>query len=318
MSEPRQPGWRANLALAVAAVVATFVLAEIGLQAAALVVRATTHRSSSAWSGSGQLKLLTLGDSNTYGLGVEEQEAYPQVLQATWNASAERPRLEVINLGFPGTSSSQLVNRLPKLLAMLRPDIVTIMVGINDFWTAPEPIGEAMGWRERADFFAWRYSRLYRLLLMVRRSWQVQTIDIPRTPSRGADPLVVQVGEERVQWHFTRMIRKGETLPPRTPLGDNLATLAGQAAAANVELVLLTYPADFPVSGIYANANRQMRDAAAASGIRLIDLGPRIGGICTREACDSMLPDYHPNPLGHRRAAALIAEELLAPRSARR
>src|SRR2546422_967854 len=80
--------------------------------------------------------------------------------------------IEVMNLGFPGTNSSHIRNALPKLLSMFHPDVVTVMVGGNDWWTAPEPMADAPGTRARLDTFLWRVSRLYRLLYMLRRSSQ--------------------------------------------------------------------------------------------------------------------------------------------------
>ena len=45
----------------------------------------------------------------------------------------------MINLGFPGNNSSKILRALPRILQELRPDVVTVMVGTNDWWTEPEP-----------------------------------------------------------------------------------------------------------------------------------------------------------------------------------
>jgi lysophospholipase L1-like esterase len=306
---------RGKLGLIVLGAIAGLLFVEISLQAAAVVVRFTTQRSASGWQGTDALKLLALGDSNTYGLWVNEGEAYPRVLETLWNATPERPHLEVLNLGFPGTNSSQLRNRLPKLLALLRPDIVTVMVGVNDFWTAAEPVGDDTTWRERLDFLAWRYSRLYRLLSMLRRAFTVQIIDVPRSPDRAEEPLVVQVGDERVA--LRPDLKKELPATGRTSLHDNLVALAHEATLAGAELVLLTYPADAPLSPRYASANTQIRRAAADAGVRLIDLGPAISGSCSPASCDTLLWDHHPSVLGHQRAASLIMEALSRPQTAR-
>jgi lysophospholipase L1-like esterase len=307
----RSPGpasWRSRAALVIGGVVFTLVLMEVGLQAAAFVVRQTSARSAATWRGAAGIRLLALGDSNTYAWGIEESQAYPEVLEREWNSDPTRPRLEVINLGFPGTNSSQLRNRLPQLLTMLRPDFVTVMVGVNDFWTVPEPVGDDTDWRQRLDSALWRHSRLYRLVWMLRRSLQAKVIDIPRTASRSEDPIVVQVGEERVAWHL-QMRPSGQQLPG-APLQENLAAMAGQAHAAGAELVLLTYPADIRAASIYRTSNQRIRRAAADLGVPLIDLGPSISGHCTAVPCDTLRSDRHPTVLGHQRAGALVAEAL--------
>ena len=58
-------------------------------------------------------------------------------LEALWNESVEQPKLEVINLGFPGTNSSRVVRDFDRLLTVFAPDLLILMVGVNDFWTLP-------------------------------------------------------------------------------------------------------------------------------------------------------------------------------------
>jgi lysophospholipase L1-like esterase len=53
------------------------------------------------------LRVLCLGDSNTYGVWLERSQACPQQLEAVWNQRVASPRLEVLNLGVPGTNSSR-------------------------------------------------------------------------------------------------------------------------------------------------------------------------------------------------------------------
>src|SRR5262245_60615822 len=125
---------------------------------------------------SGNRRVVCLGDSNTYGIWVGKPAAYPQVLERLWNAAPGGQRLEVANLGYPGNNSSLLLSRFGEILHRYRPDAVTIMVGVNDFWTLPEPAPDSAdacalraarplgsGYRERL----WRYSRVYRLLYMI-------------------------------------------------------------------------------------------------------------------------------------------------------
>jgi lysophospholipase L1-like esterase len=282
-------------------------LIELGLRAAAMVVGRSAQRAAAQWRGTAELKLLALGDSNTYGLGVNEREAYPRVLETLWNADPKLPRIEVINLGYPGTNSSMLRNRFAKLLSMLRPDIVTVMIGANDFWTPAEPVNDETDWRENLDFLAWRSSRLYRLLSMLRRAFQDVQLDIPRSVERGGQPLVVQLGPERVELLLNPS--NPSDVEGRPSLGDNLVALARDAAQADVELILLTYPADAKHTAVYTRTNTQIRAAAATAGIRLIDL-TAISRFCTKRECDELMWDYHPTALGHQLAADLIVGTL--------
>jgi acyl-CoA hydrolase len=70
--------------------------------------------------------VLALGDSITFGTGVDATAAYPAQLAALtgWN---------VINGGVPGDTAAQALERLPALLSEHRPALVIISVGGNDF-----------------------------------------------------------------------------------------------------------------------------------------------------------------------------------------
>lgn len=73
------------------------------------------------------LRYVALGDSYTIGTSVREQERFPNQLVA------RLPQLELVaNLGVNGFTSSDLIAvELPKLPA-LRPDVVTVLIGVND------------------------------------------------------------------------------------------------------------------------------------------------------------------------------------------
>jgi len=73
------------------------------------------------------LRYVALGDSYTIGTSVTERERWPNQLVA------RQPRLELVaNLGVNGFTSRDLIEvELPKLPA-LKPDIVTVLIGVND------------------------------------------------------------------------------------------------------------------------------------------------------------------------------------------
>lgn len=74
-----------------------------------------------------RLRFVALGDSYTIGTSVAEAERWPNQL------AARLPRLELIaNLGVNGFTSRDLIEvELPRLAA-LRPDVVSVLIGVND------------------------------------------------------------------------------------------------------------------------------------------------------------------------------------------
>ena len=73
----------------------------------------------------GEVRVLCVGDSTTYGSGLDEGDAYPARLQRRLNAWApEGVRFEVYNGGTPGFGPQQCKRELQSRYLALNPDIV--------------------------------------------------------------------------------------------------------------------------------------------------------------------------------------------------
>src|SRR5262245_40687343 len=101
-------------------------LLSIWLQPQAVIKRFSDERST--------IRCLTLGDSNTYGLYLPRDEAWPAQFEKLWN-QANSPRLSILNLAYPGTNTVRLSKEIDSILDATTPDMVLIMAGSNDFWT---------------------------------------------------------------------------------------------------------------------------------------------------------------------------------------
>ena len=79
-------------------------------------------------------RILTLGDSFTFGFGVEALEAYPKQLESLLNARTGSPVFEVINGGASGYATNQELVFLHEEGLAFEPDLVLIgFFGYNDF-----------------------------------------------------------------------------------------------------------------------------------------------------------------------------------------
>lgn len=82
----------------------------------------------------GEIRVLCVGDSTTYGFGLKEEQTYPAHLQQYLNRWAPAGvRFEVYNGGVPGYTPQQVKRLLQSRLIGIKPDIVI--------------------WREEPDFF---------------------------------------------------------------------------------------------------------------------------------------------------------------------
>lgn len=89
--------------------------------------------------GGGQrLAVLCLGDSSTWGDGVQAREAYPGLLERALqkDVRAAGKRVEVLNAGVPGYSAWQILRQQRQLMARFRFDVVTIAALNSDMMPA--------------------------------------------------------------------------------------------------------------------------------------------------------------------------------------
>lgn len=148
-------------------VIAVPLLLEVVLQVGAAVVW-LTHRESQV--DAQQAAVLCIGDSFTYGVGTSSPDgAYPTQLDRLLQTA--RPGLRAAKHAWPGWNSREVLESLAGALASVRPKLVYVMVGRNDFWAKPEQLAggaeeQATGSSRREAFsFELRTLRFARWLL---------------------------------------------------------------------------------------------------------------------------------------------------------
>jgi len=80
--------------------------------------------------------IVAVGDSLTEGLGVDEELAYPAVLEE--KLGKQGYSYQVINAGLSGETSSGTLSRINWVLT-LKPDIVILVIGANDGFRGIDP-----------------------------------------------------------------------------------------------------------------------------------------------------------------------------------
>lgn len=174
---------------------------EVLLQIGAVVVKENTWRAKTQWL-TGDMRVLALGDSNTYGLYLPAQDSYPAQLETQWNTQHPDLPIEMINLGYPGTNSFRLLANLPEILDTFKPDLVLLMIGFNDFWTPAEtPTStEELSWIEKIQY----RSRIYKLAYMLfqnfyfEKSVPDQAIDMGARMLGGFSAITLSDAEQKL------------------------------------------------------------------------------------------------------------------------
>ena len=281
-------------------------LLELLLQAGAWAVKGQARLVPAQWL-TGNTRVLALGDSNTYGLYLEEQAAWPAQLEQQWNAANPGRPVEVLNLGYPGTNSFRVRDSLPGLLDKLSPDIVLIMVGFNDFWTPSEPAYS--GRSESVVEWIKNHSRLFRLYLIASRS-RITQKDMTFGSKRDGSPVDVN----NIEQHLVRMggdvfylgTLQGEPSRNRNALSENLVAMISVIRARDAKVYLLTYPSNW---GFYPGANKWLTEVAVAQHVPLIDITPLFVARCNEgpASCpDLLFHDGHATAQGN----ALVATHI--------
>ena len=80
----------------------------------------------------GTIRIATLGDSLTYGLGANDDQTYPVRLQETLQEQSPGARIEVLNAGIPGAGTGEQALYYDLWVKRFQPKIVVLGVYAND------------------------------------------------------------------------------------------------------------------------------------------------------------------------------------------
>ncbi len=143
---------------------------EIGLRIAGNLYN--LYYSTDTGSRPGNLKedkfnILCLGDSFTAGAGASAENSYPRQLERLLRENIDG-KINVINAGRLGNTSTLLLNNFGKDIALYRPQVAIVMVGCNNFWNFEDSsyfklYKEKIGYFGKADEILNRL-RIYKLI----------------------------------------------------------------------------------------------------------------------------------------------------------
>jgi lysophospholipase L1-like esterase len=338
--------WLANLALVVVAAAVPCVIAEVGLRIVAPPAdSAELFRklpSQAEWSGRpharglhtgvpvafnglglrdaertpqpapGTVRVLALGDSVTFGLGVAQEHTYPHQTEILLR-KASGARVEVLNMGMPGYNTVHQLAQLRDLGLALQPKAVVVGFLYNDIEpsSAQRKEGLEKQGAEKHDVSLARRvkSGVNAAALWLKKNSLFVAWVTPRV-GLALRPLGVrglgQVGEIKDQYV--------DANPQWRRMREALLEMKRLTAERGIELVVMIIPA-FTRFDDAAYPIKEYHQAVAAfcreSGIKTLDLLPAFWGLDGTRFWISAT-DGHPNADGQRRIAEALAG-FLAP-----
>ena len=240
-------------------------------------------------------RIITLGNSCTFGWGVADGATYAEKLGEVLGEN-----YEVINGGIPGYSTFQGRRFFEQELIRLEPDVITIMFGWNDQWASSGQIPDRD--QEFPPKFVLgiqnAFSRLHSYRLLKKIVLSVVEKDPDSLFDRRAP--VYRVGIDEYY--------------------DNIRAICALARERGIQPILLTQPdpalhrvADTPWESavrFHERYNLKMRQLAADDGLLLVDIAERFDTY--GDLFDDPRRDFiHFNAAGHELIGRLIALEIL-------
>lgn len=242
----------------------------------------------------GAIRILSLGESTTYGWGVEALSTYSAVLERELCAAGTT--VQVLNAGVPGYSLWQGVQFLLRRSEAFAPDVVLLYFGHNDFLrvsylgerAAPGTAHAGLSDRElfelretptqRAAWWLSQHSNLCR--------WILQPSGQKKAPAQVA------------------------TDKPRVSAQDRrLALSLAQQHCADHSQTLVVL---IPIYREFTTHEQPLRAVCEELGIATVDLAAEIPPRMTVPRERHFVDPLHPSELGHRRIGELLAEKLPA------
>ena len=270
----------------------------------------------------GEVRILAVGDSFQFGLGVTAEDALPAQLQHA--LVARGADAQVWNAGVPGYNLVQSVRALEYWLPRLRPTVVVLGVLENDLHNVDGPdlvvrddgtlTRREGAWDPLADVnpFAALEGPWLELQLQSAAFRWLSFRMIQRQLAVSGDPQLIAIadGAARSDALADRLLR-GEGDEETNPRFEGAATLFERArdatAAAGAKLIVLLFPRpEQLVAPELRGGTARLAQTAAALGITTVDPAARLAEESNRVSLYLFPHDHHPGPRAH----AIMAEEL--------
>jgi hypothetical protein len=239
----------------------------------------------------GVRRVLVLGDSFAWGVGVEFEDALPQRLERALTRRRREP-WEVVSLALPGMNTVEQAQQLLDRGFAYEPDVVLLAFVLNDSEdTDAAEARRAVDWSRRKR----EPSVLDRSLLL----------NIVRT-------RLWATAENRRRISGYRSMYRDDA-PGWTSARAALRRMGEACRERHVPFVVAVFPlfgnplgADYPFADVHA----RIRAAAVDAGAQVVDLLPAYDGLRSENLVVDGAADEHPNEIAHRIAAGVLLKEL--------
>ena len=246
----------------------------------------------------GTFRILGVGDSITFGIGVRDNETYLRQIETALNAQYhDHPRFEVLNSGVQGYNTYDEVIALEKRWLALGPDLVVIFFYLNDAYKDDliQNMGQELGVHRKVTPLG-RVSRIYDLYAHNRQTRRDRTAIEKLYNDRFFAEAEAALPSSGYDWRKSRAA---------------LEYAAGLARKHNFKLALVILPELYQLDGSYPfeAVHRLVANTGKELGIPTLDMLPVFKGL-DPSALWVHPTDHHPNRDAHALVAKAVDEFL--------
>lgn len=253
----------------------------------------------------GVYRILCLGDSSTFGWGVNDEETYPAQLEDLLNEELPDKTFEVLNAGATAYSSRDYLDYLKKKGLRADPDLVIVGFFPNDIADLAKPTS---GREQRS-----RYGRKYEPWKSLINSWaffnffrsEFAKVFVRFTGRHGS----LRPGEN------TAVPTSSETINDLwTQCQEHIREIHALLQQAHIQFLLIAFPEYAQVTGENTSTEPQntLKQFSQEAGIAFIDLLPYFQQDRFPDLLFIKKGDSHPNARGCEIIAHTIYTRLLA------
>jgi hypothetical protein len=250
----------------------------------------------------GTLRVLALGDSQTFGNGIDLAQTWPKQLERVLSSTPPR-RWEVINGGVPGTDTWQHEILLNRLLDLTQPHAVVLALYVNDVVPRHDP--RTVDTEQRTNTWQRRVAYLVRRSATV--SWLFYRIYLPWR-GRGSHAT------GSVEDHVVAGRRDARAERGWEQVERSLMAMKGRCDTYGIPLIVAVLPRRDQVAGMQSSRAYPERSLtlAATHSIDAIDVLPELAAAYRTYGEALFVPwDGHNSAVANRVIAGAIAPRVL-------
>ncbi len=259
----------------------------------------------------GETRILSLGDSFTFALGVRFEDLYVQMLERRLNEDQPSRKFQVINAGVAGYNTTQELIYLMADGLRYEPDLITIGFYWNDLLGNDKPLPAIDGPIRREEATQRESSSAGHSLPAWIRNPLRKSLVLYLGVTRVENLIAAFGAPENEMIGIQRSILEGDAAGLQRywkATGARLEAIAAVAASRRIPVLLVAFPMENQVRqpDSFPAYIDGLREAWRPTGMPMVDLEP-LYRESLRAGRNPYLPyDLHPGPIGMQIAADAI------------